>query len=162
MMATKLSLSLKKSLFRPYRFGKIRDSKGCLYLAKPLTYMNRSGEVVPSLLKKTGLPDANLLVVCDTLDLPAGACRLKSGGSSAGHRGLTSILSCLGTAEFLRMYIGVGRPENKDSVIEWVLGEPDTQDAVKIGQSLSRAADAIERLRAEPLERVINEVNQKP
>ena len=85
--------------------GKIGDEP--LMLAKPITYMNASGEAVTGLLTKLKLEPGGLLVVADEIDLPLGVLRLKARGSSAGQKGLKSIEACLGTREFARLRIGI-------------------------------------------------------
>jgi PTH1 family peptidyl-tRNA hydrolase len=112
-------------------------------------------------LDRTGLGVADLLVVCDTLDLPVGQCRLRRRGSSAGHNGLASIIGRLGREDFMRLYIGIGRPGDPGEVVDYVLGRPDPREAREIGEALRRAAAAVVRLLHEEPEKVMNELNQK-
>jgi PTH1 family peptidyl-tRNA hydrolase len=129
-----------------------------VHLVKPLTFMNRSGAVLSTVLKRTKLPLSNVLVVCDTLDLPAGKLRLKLGGSSAGHNGLKSLMSAAGSGEFMRLYIGIGRPDSKDEVISWVLGVPDREERSVLERSADTAAEyALMLTEAEPAY-VMNEI----
>src|SRR3990170_2860719 len=79
-------------------------------LAKPRTFVNRSGHAVSALLKHAGLSPQRLLVVCDDLDLPPGKLRLKERGGHGGHNGLRSIIAAIGTSDFPRLRIGIGRP----------------------------------------------------
>ncbi len=90
-----------------------------IILVKPQTFMNTSGKVVPSLLKQ-GLKAENLLVVHDELEKPFGKVELKTGGSHKGHNGLRSIIEVCG-ADFMRVRFGIGRPERKEDVGEYVL-----------------------------------------
>ena len=123
--------------------------------------MNRSGEIIPGLLKRAGIPLSNMVVVCDNLDLAAGICRLKRRGGDAGHNGLKSIISRIGSSEFPRLYIGVGHPGSRDGVVDWVLGEPDTQDAGKIDVSVQSAVSSVYKLLTGTVEQVMNELNRR-
>ena len=123
--------------------------------------MNRSGDILRDVLKATGSSIDRLLVVCDTMDLQPGLCRLKRKGSSAGHKGLSSIISKLGTASFMRLYIGVGRPGNRKEVINYVLGDPRGDEAVLIEEALYTASECILKLLEEAPEKVMNVFNKK-
>lgn len=99
--------------------GKIKNQN--VVLARPLTFMNASGEAVSALLKKYRVDLGNLLVVCDDLDLEFGRLKLKPAGSSAGHRGLQSVIDSLNCAGFARLRIGIGRPRPDAEASEYVL-----------------------------------------
>ena len=130
-------------------------------VAKPLTFMNRSGEVVLPLMRVCRMTVSDLLIVCDHLDLPPGQCRLKRKGSSAGHNGLKSVIHTLGTEYFMRLYIGIGRPKSYISVIEHVLGDPDREESILYETAVEHAARGILKLLTEPVEYVMNEINRK-
>jgi PTH1 family peptidyl-tRNA hydrolase len=91
-------------------------------LVQPLTFMNLSGQAVRPLLRRFNLAAADLLVVHDDLDLPFGAIRMRAEGSAGGHRGVQSIIDELGTREFTRLRIGVGRPPEGEDAVAYVLG----------------------------------------
>ena len=95
----------------------IEDKK--ILLIKPKTFMNNSGQVIPSLLKK-GIKPENILVIHDEIELPLGKIKEKFGGSAKGHNGLRSIIAACGE-DFYRLRFGVGRPEDKDLVSDYVL-----------------------------------------
>ena len=130
-------------------------------LVKPLTYMNRSGEIFPGLWSRVERNLDRLLVICDTLDLPAGQCRLRRKGSSAGHKGLVSIIARLGRADFLRLYVGIGRPSGRQEVVDFVLGPPAGPEAEDLERGVRRAADGVLALLREEPEKVMNALNQK-
>ncbi len=160
LVARSLGIGLRRPWFRNYRLGRAapggRELRE-LRLVQPLTYMNRSG----SIFRALGLPgDGVLLVVCDTLDLPPGVCRLRRGGSSAGHKGLASIIEVLGEADFLRLYIGIGRPARSEEVVDWVLGAPVGAEAELLRQGEQRAAEGVLALLREEPEKVMNVLNQ--
>ncbi len=102
----------------------------------------------------------DVLVVCDSLDLPPGVCRLKLRGSSGGQKGLESIISRAGTDEIMRLVIGIGRPPSKDDVVSYVLGRPGTGEAAAFEAAVARAAEAVSRMPREGAERIMNEVNR--
>lgn len=161
ILAKKLNVRLKKPFFHNCLIGKgiFRGSE--LYLVKPLTFMNRSGEIMPAVLKMTGAALDQVLVVCDTLDLSPGVCRLKRRGASAGHKGLSSIITRLGTGAFMRLYIGVGRPADREGIIDYVLREPGPEEGRLIGEALQIAAVSILKLLLEEPEVVMNVLNKR-
>lgn len=121
--------------------------------------MNRSGIVLPSVMRKTGATVSDILVICDTIDLEPGKLRLRRKGGTAGHNGLKSIQLFTGTDEYKRFYVGVGRPEQKSGVIQHVLS-PFGNDIEKIiREAADRAARAVLSLFEKPLDVVINEIN---
>lgn len=110
--------------------------RGLWLAAMPLTMMNASGHCVQPLLAWHRIPPDRLVVAHDELDIPAGELRFKVGGGNAGHNGLASIRDQLGTQDFARLRIGIGRPPHKGDVINWVLGRPDAEDAARIATAL--------------------------
>ncbi len=99
-----------------------------ILLVKPQTYMNRSGEVVGRILDESGVPTESVIVVHDDMDLPFETMKLKKGGGAGGHRGIESILWELGSDRFLRVKMGIGRPETGEQPEDYVLGAfPDEQ-----------------------------------
>jgi PTH1 family peptidyl-tRNA hydrolase len=110
-------------------------------LIKPQTFMNSSGRVIPG-LQKQGIRADQILVVHDELEKPFGALAFKLGGSHRGHNGLRSIIEACG-ADFERLRFGIGRPENKEEVADYVL-EPFREQEDKVEQLIMQAADMIE------------------
>ena len=123
--------------------------------------MNRSGEVLPHLFRRTHTDLNNLLVLCDTLDLPTGRHRLKLQGSSGGHRGLASIIQVVGSYRFMRLSVGIGRPTQSQSVVDYVLSNPPPPEAERIKASLELCAKELTRLASEDPHVVMNEINRK-
>ncbi|MFV9511731.1 aminoacyl-tRNA hydrolase [Tepidibacillus sp. LV47] len=119
--------------------GKIDDEK--VILAKPLTYMNLSGEAVKPLLDWYKLNVHDLLVIYDDLDLPLGKIRLREKGSSGGHNGIKSIIQYLNTTEFKRIRIGIGKPEEND-VVDYVLTPFQKEEIPIMKESLQLASQA--------------------
>jgi PTH1 family peptidyl-tRNA hydrolase len=123
--------------------------------------MNNSGRAVRKALRETGSDVSEMLVVCDSLDLSPGSLRLKLKGSSGGQKGLQSIIQSLGTEDFMRLSIGIGRPLHKARVIAHVLGSPRRDEEERIASAVERAAHAALLLLTDSPGRVMNEVNRK-
>lgn len=119
--------------------GRFHEHK--VILAKPQTYMNNSGQAVGGLVKFHKLPLVNLLVAYDDVDLPFGVLRIKPSGGSAGQKGMKSILQQLGTQDFPRLRLGIGRPPGRMQAAAYVLQDFDDPDELSI--FLDRAADAV-------------------
>ena len=128
-------------------------------LAKPQTYMNLSGEAVSGLARFYKIPPERILVVHDDLDLPYGMLRMRASGSSAGQKGMLSSIEALGTDLFTRIFIGIGRPVDSNSVIDHVLGCPEPEESSKITEACERAAYGILHLPEWGINRVMNELN---
>lgn len=122
--------------------GEIRGRR--VLLCMPQTYMNRSGESVKELAAALGMRADQLVVVYDDVDLGTGSVRVKARGSAGSHNGMRSIISHLGTEEFVRVRVGIGRPGG--DITEHVLGEYDDKQAAY--DTLVKAADAVEALLA--------------
>jgi PTH1 family peptidyl-tRNA hydrolase len=139
----------------------VRIDGARLALLKPQTYMNESGRAVASAAKFYKVDPEDLLAVHDEVDLDLGRMQARLGGGLAGHNGLRSLASALKTPEFLRLRIGVGRPERGDRrpVSDWVLSpfEPE----VDVGALVGRAADAVETLVREGLEEAQQRFNER-
>jgi PTH1 family peptidyl-tRNA hydrolase len=125
----------------------IPTERGPVTLAVPTTFMNESGAVLPPLLKRTSLEDLSRLVVAhDELDLEPGRLQVKFGGGLAGHNGLRSIAKTLGTNDFSRLRIGIGKPPTKEQGADYVLQRPTGARKVAMAEYVAAAADAVETL----------------
>ncbi|MDR3358983.1 MAG: aminoacyl-tRNA hydrolase [Desulfovibrio sp.] len=116
---------------------------GVWLAARPLTFMNESGRCARPLLAWHKLPPSRLVVAHDELDIPAGELRFKRSGGNAGHNGLKSVAECLGTQDFFRLRMGIGRPSCKGDALNWVLGRPDEADSGLLNAALPRALDVL-------------------
>jgi peptidyl-tRNA hydrolase, PTH1 family len=160
-VAASRHLTLRKPFFHLYEWtGRPDESR--MTLARPLTYMNRSGSVLPNLLKRTRSMTSDLLVVCDNLDLPAGSVRLKRKGSARSHNGLASIMDALGAGDFMRLYIGIGRPADGMTVVDHVLGIPPEDETEIYTSAIALAASSVEALLTQPPDAVMNSLNRRP
>ena len=141
-----------------YAVARIAVGGGSVFLAEPLTMMNRSGDVMAALLQFSGCALQQLVVICDSIDLPVGAVRLKRSGSAGGHNGLASIIAAVG-GEFPRRWVGVGRPDDGTDVTRHVLGTPGSDDRQRIEASERFSGEHVVRLVGEPIDRVMHVVN---
>ncbi|MDK2784404.1 MAG: peptidyl-tRNA hydrolase, family [Bacillota bacterium] len=129
-------------------------------LAKPQTYMNLSGLAVGPLVRWYKLdPTADLLVVSDDLDLPLGRLRLRARGSHGGHRGLLSIINELGTTDFARLRLGIGRPGEHETAKDKVLGTFTEEEGRILDEVILAAVGAIRTWLAEGTEAAMNRYN---
>ena len=110
-----------------------------LWLLKPATYMNNSGQAVRSLAQFYKIPADHILVVHDELDIPPGELRLKKGGGHGGHNGLRDIISHMGNNDFLRLRIGIGHPGNSRDVTNYVLGRAGVDEKIEIDKAIDDA-----------------------
>jgi PTH1 family peptidyl-tRNA hydrolase len=131
-----------------------------LVLLKPLTYMNRSGESVRKAMSFFKIPAQSALVVHDELDLPLGSVKLKQGGGEAGHNGLKSVSAELGTQEYVRLRVGVGRPPAGE-VSEFLLAPLPAPAQSALAASFDGACSAIDLWVRHGLGYAMNRVNRK-
>lgn len=131
-------------------------------LAKPKCYMNESGGPVASLRDFFKVPAERIVVVHDELDIPYAAVRLKLGGGDNGHNGLRSITQSLGTRDYLRVRVGVGRPPGRQDAADFVLKDFSGAEKKDLGFHVDRAADAVEALLTGPLEAAQNVFHVDP
>ncbi|MGO9308496.1 MAG: aminoacyl-tRNA hydrolase [Spirochaetia bacterium] len=160
-LASRLGVHFKKKLFHSYFLGKALHEGAALSLVKPLTYMNDSGRAVREAMRETGSDASQLLVVCDSLDLSPGNLRFKLKGSSAGQKGLESVIRVIGTQDFMRLWIGIGRPDREGKVVGHVLSAPPRGEEELLDAAVERAARAVLILLSEGPVKVMNELNRK-
>jgi PTH1 family peptidyl-tRNA hydrolase len=130
-------------------------------LARPTSYMNESGRPVGALMRWYKQPPANLIVVHDEIDIPFGEVRVKAGGGTAGHNGLGSIVNHLGTKDFVRVRVGVGRPLGSRGAAGHVLDGFSASERKELPLLLAEAADAVESIVSDGVERAMNEFNTR-
>ena len=129
-----------------------------LWLAKPLTYMNRSGDAVAALARYFDIELGDLLVVVDDVDLPFGRLRARARGSAGTHNGLRSVVGRIGT-EFPRLRLGVGRGDQRRDLADHVLSKFEPGEQAELESFIARAADAAEMFAAEGISKVMNVYN---
>ena len=149
--------------------GNARIGKGIIegeevILARPQTYMNVSGEAVCYLAECFKVEMDELIIIHDDLDLPLGRIRIRQGGSAGGHNGMKSIISCLGSPDFIRVRIGIGRPQETEDktgkVVGHVLSGFSREEKEVITPAISRACEALDTLVTDGLQIAMNKFNR--
>jgi PTH1 family peptidyl-tRNA hydrolase len=143
--------------------GEVRGEK--LLLAKPGTFVNLSGQSVAGLVHKYNIPLSDLLVIYDDLDLPLGKIRLRQSGSSGGHKGMNSIISALGSEDFPRIRVGIGRPQiegqsvSEDAIVNYVLSDFSPQEEAIIKPVIVQVSEAIDCFLTQGIEAAMSKFN---
>jgi PTH1 family peptidyl-tRNA hydrolase len=130
-----------------------------LILAKPQTYMNLSGQAVSALVRFYKLPVENILIAYDDVDLPLGILRMRASGGSAGHRGMQSIIESLGTQDFPRLRIGIGRPPGRMDAAAYVLQDFSEEESETLPEILDRGVKAVLTFITEGVDIAMNQYN---
>lgn len=148
-----------KRLNTHYGTGQIESQE--VALAKPMTFMNRSGEAVKKLVNffQIGLED--LIVIHDDLDLPFGRLRFKRRGGDGGHQGVRSIIEWVGGNSFLRLKVGIGRPPKGMDPAEYVLSDFDQTEQPRLDDILTQAAEALKVMLLEGIQAAMNQCQKK-
>ena len=159
------ALAAKFSSGRPFRLAKsICASAGYggekLLLVQPVTYMNLSGQAVVELFRQYRLLPGELLLIHDELDLPLGSIRFKSGGSSAGHQGVQSVIDCTGSQDFLRLRFGINRPPEAMEAASYVLQPFTPTEENLVESTVEVALEAVKFLIREGSTAAMNKFNQ--
>ncbi len=153
-LGLRFSRRQSKALVASGRWGRRK-----VILAKPQTYMNLVGQSVAALARFHRVDLPALMVVCDELDLPLGTIRLRPGGGSAGHNGLRSIFERLGSQDFPRLRIGIGRPPGRMDPADYVLQDFTEAEAAILSEALDRAADSVRTFGGEGIEPAMSRYN---
>jgi len=133
-----------------------------IYLLKPMTYMNRSGESIQSVLSWYKLAPENVLIIYDDMDLPLGRIRLRLSGSAGGHNGIKSTIACIGTQTFPRLRIGIGRPRHQTGEsVSHVLGKFSPQEQPIVHDVLNLSIDALQLSLKRGVEMAMNRYNNR-
>ncbi|MFH0908806.1 MAG: aminoacyl-tRNA hydrolase [bacterium] len=169
-LAGKGGAEFRKRLLSPVHTAEMRVGSESLLLVKPQAFMNRSGPPVGALMRKRGVAPADLVVVVDDVDLSCGQLRIRARGSAGGHKGLKSVIEHVGTEEFVRIRVGVGRPAASASrkqadepgegdMVKHVLSRfaPDERDVIR--EAIERAADAVAHIVEYGVDKAMNEFN---
>lgn len=141
----------------------VRVGAARMALAFPQTYYNDSGLAVTALVRRHAVEDLHrLVIVHDELDLPPGRLKVKVGGGLAGNNGLKSIVAHLHTQDFVRVRIGVGKPPGRQRGADHVLRRPGQTERVALDTAIEEAADAVELMLGDGLERAMERYNRAP
>ena len=147
------------------RVGLAEVSGEKLLLAKPKTFVNLSGNPVACLVRKHGIPLNDLLIIYDDLDLPLGKVRLRQSGGSGGHKGMNSIISVLGSEDFPRIRVGIGRPQageqslSEDAIVNYVLSDFFPQEEAIIKPVIAAVSEVIDCFLTQGIEAAMSKFN---
>ena len=157
-LAEKLEIPLKRVKFKAQiGNGKLEDIP--IIIAKPLTFMNKSGEAVAPLVRYFKVPLERLLVIHDDMDLPLGTLRMRPSGGSAGHNGMLSIFDKLGTNAIPRLRVGIGRPSGRMDPADYVLQDFPKSDEELLKMVIAQACEAAIAFITTWLEKAMNTYN---
>jgi len=164
-LARNWGIRFKNSRWARIGEGKVNDHP--LVLAKPRTFVNRSGYAAAGLLQRYELSPQQMLVICDDLELPVGRIRLRPRGGDGGHNGLRDIIYEIESEDFPRLRIGIGRPHTAEGepithpviVARYVLGEPEAEEREALEAAVERAAEAVDCILREGLDVAMNRFN---
>ncbi len=141
--------------------GRARIDSEEIILAKPQTYMNDSGRAASAIMRGTYATAADLIVIHDELDLPLGAVRVKTGGGHGGHNGLRSLIEHLGSADFIRVRVGIGKPEPRMDAADYVLSPFLASERQAADEAVRQAANAAMAVVSQGVTKAMNLINQK-
>ncbi len=159
LLAKQQGFDYKKLKFHALIADEVIGGTRCLIM-KPQTMMNLSGEAILEAADYYNIPDENIIVLFDDVHLDVGKTRIRRKGSAGGHNGIKSIISCLGSEEFPRVKIGVGKlPNEDDSLIDWVLGEIPKSEAAQLQKALENAVEATKLMVGGDTEKAMNLYN---
>ena len=132
-----------------------------IYLLKPSTYMNLSGNAVRYWLGKLPVSEQRLMIICDDINLPFGTLRLRKGGSDGGHNGLKSIAESIGTEEFPRLRMGIGHDFSEGGQVDFVLGSLSDEQLTLMPELCTRVSEGMKEWVLAGIDRAMNTVNSK-
>lgn len=157
-LAERHELTLKRA-HRTTRLAEGEVEGYRMALARPRTYVNRTGDAVRYLLARYKVTRERLLIVSDDIALPPGKIRLRPRGTAGGHNGIRSVIEALGTEEFARLRIGVGRPPDGADQIGYLLSEMEPGQRRQVEEAVDRAADAVARVLTDGITEAMNRFN---
>ena len=159
-LAEHYGVTLRRRLLLRGMTAEVQDGDVKVVLCEPQTFMNRSGECVMRMLGRYRVPQENLLVIYDDIDLPPGKVRMRKSGGPGTHNGMRSIAETLGKTDFPRIRIGTGdRPAGED-LAAWVLGRPGPQEREALEAAFGRAAECARLWITEGIEKAMQKGNQ--
>lgn len=157
-IAKQYKIEITRNKFKGiYGTGIIEGEK--IILLKPQTYMNLSGNCVKEFADFYKIENDKIIIIHDDMDVELGEIKIRKKGSSAGHNGIKSIIQMLGTEEFPRIRIGIGRPENKEDKINFVLGEIPEEERKKLEEGIEKAKQAVIEILKNGIDTAMNKFN---
>ena len=161
-LADKLGARLSADRTYHGHVARVNVSGSAVWLLKPMTFMNRSGQSVAALARFFKIEPADILVIHDELDIQPGLAKLKLGGSSGGHNGLKDIQALLGTPDFWRLRLGIGHPGVKAEVVDYVLRKPSPEHREGISKAQAQSLGAVDQLLAGDMQGALATIHAQP
>jgi PTH1 family peptidyl-tRNA hydrolase len=159
-LASRFNVTLRQETKFKGEVGKAVINGEDVWLLKPDTFMNLSGQSVAALARFYKIDPQQVLVVHDELDLPPGTVRLKRGGGHGGHNGLRDTASRLGSKDFMRLRLGIGHPGQKELVHDYVLGKPSRDDHISIENAIDDALRVISDIVQGDMDKAMNDLHR--
>ena len=157
-IAEQYSIKINKKKFQGlYEITTIEDKK--VILVKPQTYMNLSGNCVKEIADFYKVSPEKILVIYDDMDIEPGKIKIRKKGSSGGHNGMKSIIQMIGTEEFPRIRIGIGRPKHNGDEINYVIGAIPEEETSKLNEGVEKAKDAVIEILKNGIDSAMNKLN---
>lgn len=157
-VAEKFNIEVTKTKFKAlYGTGTINNQK--VILVKPQTYMNLSGEAIQEFVNFYKIDTKNILVIYDDIDTMPGKIRIRKSGGPGTHNGMKSVVGCLSTEDFSRIRVGIGMPENKADLINYVIGYVPEEDYKALQGGVEIAANAVEEILKNGVDIAMNKYN---
>ena len=157
-ISDKCNIKVSKSKFDAlYGMGEIEGKK--VILVKPQTYMNLSGESIIKFKKFYKISNKEIIVIYDDIDLPVGDIRLKPKGGAGTHNGMKSVIQNLNTEEFIRVRVGIGAPENKEDMINYVIGAIPKREKEILNESTKKASESVIEILQNGIDVAMNKFN---
>lgn len=158
-LAEKYNTDFKRSYLTKSLISKAQISSEQVILVLPLTFMNLSGRAIGKIAKRNNVVLEDILVVCDDIDSPFGKIKIRPSGSDGGHQGLRSIMDAFAADGFGRLKIGIGRPQKKEDVVNYVLSDFSKQEELSLIELVDRAMACCEAWLGSGIENAMNEFN---
>ena len=157
-ISQKYNIDVKQNKFQAlYGSGIIENKK--VILLKPQTYMNLSGNSVKEVVDFYKIEKENILVIYDDMDVESGKIKIRKKGSAGGHNGMKSIIQMIGTEEFLRIRVGIGRPIHKGDEINYVIGAIPEEELKRLDEGTEKAQKAVEEILKNGVDSAMNKYN---
>lgn len=160
LLAEEYKISMNKNKLKGiYGKGEIEGEK--VILLKPQTFMNLSGESVRAVMDFFQITPQELIVMYDDIDVTPGVIKIRKKGSAGNHNGMKSVIAHIGTQEFTRIRIGIGKPEDKSKMVDYVIGKISKETMEELQRGVTRAKDAVIEIIKSDLEIAMNKFNEK-
>ena len=159
LLAKEEGFEIKKSKFQSLIADEMIAGKRCLIM-KPQTMMNLSGEAIMQAAEYYDIPNENIIILYDDINLDIGKTRIRRKGSAGGHNGIKSIISCLGSEDFSRVKIGVDKKPNENyDLVGWVLGEFPKEKTQELNKALKNATESVKLIINDDIDTAMNKYN---